>query len=101
MDSEEFEFVMDSGSSAPYTTMLKELAETVILVSSGVTQCSTKEYSEEALKMALRLLHGELEIQLTYQQDLLVALRERKAAEAAKAKSEKLKSNNVVPLKGA
>jgi hypothetical protein len=59
-----------------------------------VTQCSPTDYSKEMLSRALALLQGELEIQLTYQNDLILELRSRKQKENMK------KSNNVVSLKG-
>lgn len=86
--------VMMGGSQAPYTTMLKELAETTVEVLKELSLYVDIEYTKDVSTRLLGLLQGELYLQQNYQADRIAELKERKAKDSIVA----VKSN-VTSLK--
>jgi len=81
------------GNSASYSSILKELTETTLLIFDDL---APKMVPEEAAKMCtqmLSMLNIEIQIQLAYQQDQVKEIMKMQA-------KDNIKSANVIPLKG-
>ncbi len=82
-----------SSNGAPYTTMLKELMETLTMSVTGPLVGAGPLVGDVELRNNLvTLLRNETKLQLMIQEDIIKSYKADKA-------QEELKTNNVTPLK--
>lgn len=86
MTTETLQIQMPDSSGGPYTTMIKELTETLDIMRHWGTDI------EQLAKGVATLLVNEIKLQTMIQEDII------KDYEAEKAKQE-IKDNNVTPIK--
>ncbi len=77
-----------------YSSVLKELTETLIIMATDLAPLIDPEVARDITTRTMNLLHIQIQIEQTYQADQVSAMKEYAAKKNVKS------TNKVVPIKG-